>query len=133
MDVTETQISNLVHQFYNSARADESLGHIFASTVSDWDAHMIIVADFWSHALLGTSRYSGHPFPVHMHLLIQPEHFDRWLALFIVAADKTLPTAAAEKAKARAVHMTESFRVGLFPFVGPDGRPSKMPHKRQAL
>jgi hemoglobin len=116
MDVTEEQISALVRQFYESARADPTLGPIFDVAVTDWDAHLVTVADFWSHALLGTSRYQGHPFPFHRSLPIRPEHFDQWLALFVIAADSELPPAAAEKAKAKANHMAKSFRAGLFPY-----------------
>ena len=130
MDLSETQIAAMVQLFYTTARADQDLGPVFKATVSDWDHHMEIVADFWSHALLGTTRYTRHPFPVHMTLPIKPEHFDRWLALFKAAADQTLPPLAADKAKARAAHMVDSFRTGLFPFIDADGKPSKLPPKR---
>lgn len=130
--VSEEQIATLVRVFYDSARADEKLAPVFASAINDWDSHLVIVQNFWSHALLGTSRYKGHPFPPHMSLPIEPDHFDRWLALFVTAAEQTLPAEAAARAKARAHHMTDSFRVGLFPFVGADGKPSRLPPKRPA-
>ena len=132
MDVTEDQITNLVQTFYASAREDEMLSPVFAAAIADWDDHLKIVADFWSHALLGTSRYGRHPFPAHLTLPIKPEHFDRWLALFLVAADATLSPAGAQQAKARAQHMINSFRVGLFPFVDADGKPSRKPPKPAA-
>lgn len=126
MNVTEELISTMVRRFYNAARADDSLGPLFSGAVTEWESHMQTVADFWSHVLLGTARYNRHPFPVHRHLPIELAHFDRWMALFTSAADATLPADAAKKAKARAAHMTESFRCGLFPFVGADGRPSRV-------
>jgi hemoglobin len=129
---SEEQLATLVRVFYESAKSDEMLAPVFSAAINDWDSHLVIVQDFWSHALLGTSRYKGHPFPPHMSLPIEPEHFDRWLSLFKVAADQTLPPEAASRAKARAIHMTDSFRVGLFPFVGADGRPSRLPPKRPA-
>jgi len=130
MSVTEEQISALVHRFYDAARADESLGPVFSAAVTEWDSHMETVADFWSHVLLGTARYKRHPYPIHQHLPIKFEDFDRWLELFTATADATLPAAAAQKAKARAVLMTESFRAGLFPFIGADGRPSRVPARK---
>ena len=130
MNVTKAQISALVHRFYDAARADESLGPVFGATVTEWESHMQTVADFWSHVLLGTARYKRHPFPVHQHLPIAFEHFDRWMELFTSTADATLSAEAAQKAKARAAHMTESFRAGLFPFVGADGRPSRVPVRK---
>ena len=129
MIATEEQISTLVREFYDSARADDRLGKIFNDAVLDWDHHLATISDFWSNALLGTRRYTGHPFPVHMKLPIEPDHFDRWLALFKVAADSTLPPDAAAEAKGKASQMIEGFRIGLYPFVGADGKPSRVPLK----
>lgn len=125
--VTENQIVVLVRSFYDAARADPSLGPIFNAAVSDWDSHIQTVADFWSHVLLGTKRYGGHPYPVHLHLPIKFEDFDRWLALFTKVADATLPADAAAKVKSRAGLMADSFRNGMFPFAGADGKPSRLP------
>jgi hemoglobin len=133
MDVSEEQIIELVDSFYKSARADEDLGPLFNATISDWEHHLLTVVDFWSHVLLRTNRYHRHPFPAHMHLPIKLAHFDRWLALFNTAADETLPPDAAQKAKARAAHMTESFRVGIFPFIGADGQPSRIPARSTSV
>jgi hemoglobin len=113
---TEDQLRALVDTFYGRARAHPSLGPLFGATVPDWDHHLAIVQNFWSHALLGTARYKGHPYPVHIGLPIQREHFGMWLDLFRVAAKETLPEVAAKAAIAKAEHMAESFRAGLFPF-----------------
>ena len=129
--VTEEQIATLVCNFYTAAAQDSLLGPVFKKTISDWEGHLALVADFWSHALLDTKRYSSHPFPVHMQLPIEADHFDRWLELFLQAADTNLPPDAAKRAKARASHMAESFKVGMFPFVGADGKPSRKPAKRE--
>jgi len=130
MAVTEQQIAAMVRRFYDAARADDSLGPLFNAAVLEWDFHIDRVADFWSHVLLGTNRYKGFPFPAHRDLPIELAHFDRWLELFGAAADETLPADAAQKAKARAAHMTEAFRCGLFPFFGADGRPARHPPVR---
>lgn len=129
MNVSEEQITALVHRFYDAARADDSLGPLFSGAITEWESHMATVADFWSHVLLGTKRYKGFPFPAHRHLPIELEHFERWMALFTRAADETLPQEAAQKVKARAAHMTESFRCGLFPFIGADGKPAREPSR----
>jgi len=84
--------------------------------VHDWEAHFQVVADFWSHALLGTTRYARSPFPIHINLPIERQHFEQWLTLFRQAASETLPADAAVQAVARAEHMSQSFRAGLFPF-----------------
>lgn len=120
-DTTEPQIAELVRRFYHSARADCELGPLFESAIGDWDGHLRTVADFWSHVLLGTRRYQGSPYQAHTHLPLEPAHFERWLALFRQAAGETLPSAAAERAIARAEHMAESFKAGLFAFPGRKG------------
>jgi hemoglobin len=112
----ESQIASLVRLFYERARAHPQLGPFFETAITDWDHHLRVVEDFWSHALLGTQRYKGHPFPAHVDIGIQREHFDLWLSLFRPAATETLSEDLAHKAIARAEHMAESFRAGLFPF-----------------
>lgn len=122
---SEEQIDRLVRRFYDKARLDDRLGPLFANAITDWEEHFRIVQDFWSNILLGTGRYKGSPFPPHMQLPIELEHFDRWLELFAATAAEELPAQAAALAVSRAQHMTKSFRMGLFPWVGPDGRPSR--------
>jgi hemoglobin len=123
--VTEQQISALVRGFYQRARADDRLGPLFDATIHDWDGHLRIVEDFWSHALLGTGRYRGSPFAPHLRLPIELDHFERWLDLFSRTALEVLPQAAANQAIAKARQMTESFKAGLFPWRNADGSPSR--------
>jgi hemoglobin len=113
--VTEDQISALVRVFYERARQHEDLGILFNALIVDWDHHLSVVQDFWSHVLLGTSRYKSHPYPVHVGLPIKREHFEQWLGLFRPVAVETLPAQAAATAIARAELMAQSFRAGLFP------------------
>lgn len=128
----EQAISRLVRQFYGKARKDDVLAPIFAAMVHDWEAHFIIVENFWSHALLGTTRYQGHPFPVHMQMPVEPAHFDRWLELFCQTAQETLSPSLAKKAVKRSQHMAHAFKVGLFPFILPNGEMSRTPAPRGA-
>jgi len=114
--VTEEQIAALVQTFYDRARAHPDLGKVFNNAVADWDHHLGIVRLFWAHVLLGDKRYNGHPFPVHLSLPIERQHFDQWLSLFRETAAETLPPEAATHALARAEHMAKSFKAGLFPF-----------------
>ncbi|MEJ1960068.1 MAG: group III truncated hemoglobin [Gammaproteobacteria bacterium] len=114
--VTEKEISDLVDSFYARARAHPQLGPLFNGAIADWPDHLRVIRDFWSGALLGTERYKRHAYPAHVNLPIRLEHFDQWLELFREAARETLPEEAAVRAIARAEHMTESFRRGLFPF-----------------
>lgn len=126
-ETAEAAIRACVKRFYEKGDADALLGPIFAKAIPELEPHLDIVANFWSHALLGTTRYQGTPFGVHVNLPIEPEHFGRWLALFVETARETMPEPLATTAVARAAHMTQCFQSGLFPFKDAQGRPSKVP------
>ncbi|MEF3366433.1 group III truncated hemoglobin [Methylocystis sp. 9N] len=123
----EAAIEKLVDVFYTRARQDALLGPIFEAKVQDWDAHMRLVADFWSKILLKTNRYAGQPFPAHLQLPIEPRHIDHWLALFSDTTEAILPEPYAQTALEKARMMGESFKAGLFPFIDKEGRPSRHP------
>lgn len=125
----ENRIYRMVERFYELGGQDAILAPIF-SAIPDQPGHFRIVADFWSHAIYGTQRYQGSPFPVHMRLDFPAEAFERWLAAFETAAAEILSPMEAEIALGRARHMTHSFRVGLFPYTLPDGTPSRRPPSR---
>jgi hemoglobin len=123
----ETAIIACVRAFYEKGGADPLLGPVFAAAIPDLDSHIQTVANFWSKSLLHTERYEGHPFSSHMNLPVEPEHFSRWLELFAEAAKETLPQTQASQAIAKASHMTQCFKAGLFPFKDKNGRPTRLP------
>ena len=57
------EISELVDRFYAKVRLDEEIGPIFNATIDDWPAHLALLKK-------------------HLPLLLDPPHFERWLALF---------------------------------------------------
>ena len=124
----EAAISACVRNFYAKGRKDEILGPVFDAAVGDWENHLKRIENFWSIMLLGTARYSGHPYPVHVPLPVEPEHFARWVALFEETAHETLGPELAKKAIGKARHMSASFQAGIFPFKDEEGRPSRVPH-----
>ena len=97
----EEAIGLCVRRFYETAQKDPLLAPVFEVSIADWEHHFSKLQDFWSRALLGTERYSGFPFPPHLRLPVEPEHFARWLALFERTAGETLPPELAEKAAVR--------------------------------
>jgi hemoglobin len=122
----EAAIATCVRSFYDKGLSDPLLGPIFGA-IPELDQHLDIIASFWSKSLLGTDRYQGHPFAVHINLPVEPEHFARWLDLFTQSVREYLPAAEAEQAVAKATHMSQCFQGGLFPFTGADGKPSRLP------
>jgi truncated hemoglobin YjbI len=115
IELTEDELDRLVRVFYSRALEDELIGPVFDSHVSDWEHHYDIVRNFWSRAMLGTSRYGGSPFAPHLGMNLKPEHFDRWVALFRDTATSVLKPAAARAVIARVEHMSVAFQAGLFP------------------
>lgn len=80
----EGSIRRLVAEFYANVRKDPLLGPVFEGAVQDWDRHLGKMEDFWATATQGAGRYSGHMMAAHLRLpAIGPEHFARWLALFV--------------------------------------------------
>lgn len=90
-DISEAQISALVDAFYTKVRLDPEIGPIFNAAVDDWPEHLAILKDFWSTVLLATGRYKGNPMMRHFQLGLDPEHFERWLALFAETARAVFP------------------------------------------
>jgi len=66
-------ITFLVHQFYAKIRADVAIGFYFNEVITDWDAHLEKLTDFWETNLFGVKKYKGNPLAVHNEV---DEHFD---------------------------------------------------------
>lgn len=112
--VTEAMIRDLVHQFYARVRSDQMLGPIFNAAVSDWDAHLAKLCDFWSSVTLMTGRYKGTPMRTHAMVPgITGAHFDHWLALFKSTAQITCPPPAAALFIDRAGRIAQSLEIGI--------------------
>jgi hemoglobin len=96
-DISEAQISALVDTFYTRARHDPEIGPIFNAVIDDWPRHLAVLKDFWSSVLLATGRYKGNPVMRHFQIGLDPQHFERWLALFAeTARDVFSPDSAAQ-------------------------------------
>lgn len=92
----EDSLEPALRRFYDKVKADDLVGPVFARAVHDWDAHIKVMVDFWSRALLGTERYHGQPFAPHVPLRIGQAHFERWLALWKEATAETMPPGLAD-------------------------------------
>lgn len=110
----EQAVQRMVRLFYERGLADPLLGPVFRDAIHDWDEHVAKIADFWSNILYQTGRYKGHPFPAHRALPVEPEHFDRWIALFTETVRETLPEWEADQACTKARLMAQSFKAGLY-------------------
>jgi hemoglobin len=102
----EQALDTALRRFYDKVHGDDLIGPVFAQSVQDWEAHISIMGDFWSRALLGTTRYTRQPFAPHLRMAIGQAHFDRWLRLWTDAANETMPPPLAEHVIAMAGNMS---------------------------
>lgn len=112
----EEMIRTVVHQFYAAVRHDDLIGPIFNGRIApeEWPAHLAKLCDFWSGALLRTSRYAGRPLPPHLSIPgLGEEHFRRWLKLFSLTVRRICPPDVADLFMGRALRIAHSFRLAV--------------------
>lgn len=113
---TEDDIRKLVHTFYDKVNRDELLSPIFNDVAKvNWEEHLPLLCRFWSTLLFRTMTFEGRPFPKHIGLPVQREHFARWVSMFVATVDELFSGAKAEEAKnfARSIANTFQLRMGL--------------------
>lgn len=100
-------IDRLISDFYKKVMVDAEIGFIFTEVAKiHLETHVPRIADFWEMVLLGNQTYQGNP--VHAHLLLNekvallPQHFERWVQLFIETVTTLFEGEIAERAKQRA-------------------------------
>lgn len=106
-------LTALVHTFYAKVRDDALLGPIFEARIKDWEPHLQRMVAFWSSVALMTGRYHGSPVPMHQHLPIASEHFERWLALFRQTAWEVCPPEGAAHVIERAERIARSLHMAV--------------------
>lgn len=111
---TLEDIQLMVDTFYGKVRQDDLLGDIFEAVVQGrWEKHLNKMYSFWQTVLLEERSYFGRPFPPHMVLPIEKQHFDRWLALFEETVQTLFEGEKALEARWRAGKMAEMFLAKL--------------------
>lgn len=108
----EATLDRLVRAFYGAARLDTVLGPIFAH-ITDWEAHIAQIRDFWSSVALMTGRYHGQPMAAHLPLGLAPAHFARWLELFEITARDICSPAGVDHLMQRARRIAQSLDLGI--------------------
>lgn len=107
-------IQLFVDTFYSKAREDELIGPIFQNVIQDqWPEHLAKMYRFWQTILLDEHTYNGRPFPPHMNLPVEREHFERWLSLFFETIDSLFQGKKAELAKWQGNRMAEMFQAKI--------------------
>lgn len=113
-------VSFLVHQFYAKIRADKEIGFYFNEMISDWDAHLEKLTDFWETNLFGVRKYKGNPHAVHNEVdahfdeKITPNEFGIWLNHWFQTIDEHFEGENAETLKRRARKMSTFLYMSMF-------------------
>ena len=110
---TRTDISFLMHSFYDKIRTDDLLGPIFNSHIPNesWPKHLEKLTDFWETNLFGIAKFKGNPTLKHLNVdenskhTISQKHFGRWLQIWFETIDKNFEGFLANKAKESARRM----------------------------
>ncbi|WP_289058016.1 group III truncated hemoglobin [uncultured Flavobacterium sp.] len=115
-----TDVSFLVHQFYAKIRADREIGFYFNEIISDWDAHLEKLTDFWETNLFGVRKYKGNPHEVHNEVdahfdeKITPNEFGIWLNHWFQTIDEHFEGENADTLKRRAQKMSTFLYMSMF-------------------
>ena len=110
----------LVHQFYAKIRADREIGFYFNEMISDWDAHLEKLTDFWETNLFGVRKYKGNPHAVHNEVdahfdeKITTNEFGIWLNHWFQTIDEHFEGENAETLKRRARKMSTFLYMSMF-------------------
>ncbi|MEM7375210.1 MAG: group III truncated hemoglobin [Bacteroidota bacterium] len=121
---TIQDIRLLVDTFYGKVRQDDLIGPIFNEVIQDkWAMHLEKMYAFWQTVLLQEITYGGRPFPPHMKLAVEQEHFDRWLGLFVETLDALFEGEKVMEAKWRAEKMAQMFHAKISYYRGRQSYP----------
>lgn len=113
-------VSFLVHHFYAKIRADEEIGFYFNKMISDWDAHLEKLTDFWEMNLFGVKKYNGNPLAVHNEVdthfdsKITSNEFGIWLNHWFQTIDEYFEGENADTLKRRARKMSTFLYMSMF-------------------
>jgi hemoglobin len=113
---TDDNIRELVYAFYDRVRADPLLGPAFEQTLAGrWDEHLPKMCVFWGSLVLGAKQYRGNVQQAHMPLAgIEPQHFSRWLYLFLKTVESRYEPAAAVRFMEPALRIAQSLQLSKF-------------------
>ncbi|MDP5229848.1 MAG: group III truncated hemoglobin [Cellulophaga sp.] len=113
-------VSKLVRAFYAKVRIDVVLGPIFNGIITDWEAHLELLTDFWDTQLFLKRKYYGNPIKVHnevdekLNHTTTPEHFGLWLNLWFQTIDELFVGDNAFIAKNRARQISSMLYMQMF-------------------
>ncbi|SAL21124.1 group III truncated hemoglobin [Caballeronia humi] len=115
-EADEANVRALVEAFYHRVDDDPLLGPIFTRELTGrWDEHLAKMTTFWSSLVLGSKQYRGNVQEAHRPLGdIEPQHFARWLSLFLNTVEARYEPAAAVLFMEPALRIAQSLQLSKF-------------------
>jgi len=113
-------LSLLVHTFYAKIHTNAEMGHFFNKTITDWDAHLEKLTDFWENNLFAVRKYSGNPIAAHVevdekfHHTVNPDIFGLWLNLWFETLEELFEGENVELLKRRARKMDTFLLISIY-------------------
>ena len=117
---TREDVFLLVSSFYVKVRKDAVLGPFFNEVITDWDAHIERLTNFWESSLFLKTKYLGNPLTAHVKVdqennnSITELHFGLWLNLWFETINELFEGDYAENAKQRARKMGTFLYLNIF-------------------
>ena len=114
MDTSNARdIESLVDSFCMRASSDDLLGPIFHK-LSESPIYRQTLYAYWMEALLGDlSDPLNEGFPRHIERMFMPQHFIRWLTIFLDTIDTHYSGHNAERAKTMVIRKCEEFQTRM--------------------
>lgn len=110
----------LVDTFYKRIRKDAVLGPIFDRNIKDWDAHLVVLTDFWETQIFLVRKYNDNPLIKHVEVdvkeghTINEKHFGIWINHWVQTVDSLFEGDKAFTAKNRARKMASFIHINMF-------------------
>lgn len=103
----------LLTDFYGRAFRDDLIGPVFVDVAHmDLAAHLPVICDFWETVLFRGGQYRRNALLPHQRLHtrahLTPEHFGRWLMLWLATVDDRYVGPRADLAKLQATRIAGS-------------------------
>ena len=117
---TREDVYLLVSSFYEKVRKDTVLGPFFNDVITDWEAHLNRLTNFWESSLFLKTKYLGNPLEAHVKVdkendnKITELHFGLWLNLWLQTIDELFEGDYADNAKSRARKMGTFLYLKIF-------------------
>lgn len=113
-------LSLLVRTFYAKIRANEEIGSYFNGTITDWEAHLEKLTDFWENNLFAVRKYFGDPLKAHVEVdekfqhTVTPDVFGLWLNLWFETLEELFEGENVEILKRRARKMGTFLMISIY-------------------